>query len=112
MTPTPDDFRAHPNGPAWAAILAAAIGCATMGLLVDLAEVSKSISNSLNFYNPVGDLSGKSIGAILAWLIAWAALHAGWKNRNIQRAGMVAAVSILLVLAALAMTFPPIFGLL
>jgi hypothetical protein len=112
MTPPPDDLRAHPNGPAWAAILAAAAGCWVMGLLTDLSQAFKGVSNALNLFNPVGDLSGKSIGATLAWLFVWAALHACWKNRNIERGGTVAAVAILLVLAALGMTFPPLFDLL
>src|SRR5271169_682871 len=89
-----------PNGPAWACILASAIGCATLGLLIDLAEAFKSVSNRLNFYNPTGDLSGKTTLAVIIWLIAWAVLHTRWKNRRIDSPGMILAITLILILLA------------
>jgi hypothetical protein len=100
-----------PNGPAWACILAAGVGCATLGLTVDLAEASKSVSNALNFYKPAGDLSGKTIVAMIIWTIAWGSLHARWKNRSIQSPGTIMAVVVILILLALIAVFPPFFGL-
>ena len=100
-----------PNGSAWAAILAAGIGCAALGLTIDLAEAFKPVSNALSFYNPTGDLSGKSIVAIAVWMIAWAIFHAGWKNRKIQSPGMILAVTLVLILLGLIAAFPPVFDL-
>ncbi|MGA2231771.1 MAG: hypothetical protein ABSH22_12805, partial [Tepidisphaeraceae bacterium] len=96
---------AIPTGPAWAAILAAGVGCAVLGLLIDLAEAFKSVSTTLNFYNPTGDLSGKTIVAIAIWLIAWAVLHARWKNRTIESPGKVMAATLILILLALLAVF-------
>jgi hypothetical protein len=109
---SPTDSSNFPNGGAWAAILAAAIGCVAFGLLVDLTEASKAASNALNFYNPVGDLSGKSIVAVVVWLIAWAVLHARWNNRAVRSPGKVAMLTFALLFLSLLAVFPPFFGLL
>jgi hypothetical protein len=109
---TPDAIpETLPNGAAWAGILAASVGCASLGLLVDMAEASKSVSERLNFYNPTGDLSGKSILAVIIWLITWAVLHARWKNRSIESPKTIMAVTLILILLALIAVFPPFFGL-
>jgi len=100
-----------PNGSAWAAILAAGIGCASFGFFVDLAEASKAVSNRLNLYNPAGDLSGKSTAAVIVWLVAWGILNAKWKRRAIESPGWIMMITLLLVLAALVATFPPIIDL-
>lgn len=100
-----------PNGSAWAAILAAGVGCAALALVIDLAEAFKSVSHALNFYNPTGDLSGKTTVAVLVWLMVWAVLHARWKNRSIQSPGKIMAVTLILILLALIAVFPPFFGL-
>jgi hypothetical protein len=111
MTTTNTTLQAVPNGPAWAAILAAGIGCAVFGLVVDLAEASKATSNALNFYKPAGDLSGKTIVAIVVWIIAWAVLHARWKNRKLRSPGRIIALTLILILLALIAVFPPFFEL-
>lgn len=100
-----------PDGAAWAGILAAGVGCAFFGLLVDLAEGIKSVSNALNFYNPSGDLSGKTTVTIVVWLITWAGLRAWWKNRDIQSPGKVVALTVILILLGLIAVFPPFFTL-
>ena len=101
------------NGPVWAAILAAAIGCACFGLLADLSEVfATSVSPKLVFYRPTGDLSGKSTIAVVVWLASWVIFGALWKRRNLQRTGWIAGATVVLVLAALVATFPPFFELL
>jgi hypothetical protein len=109
MTSTDDSA---PTGPAWAAVLAAGVGCACFGILADLTEAFKLVSHWLTFYAPTGDLSGKSTLAVIAWLATWAVLHYCWKGRNIERPGRVAIVAGLLVLFALVATFPPFFDLL
>jgi hypothetical protein len=99
-----------PNGPAAAAVLAAGIGSAALGLIVVLSEASGALSEALNLYDPVGPLSGKSVVAIVAWLASWAILHASWKGRQLDF-GKVAAVSLLLVALGILGTFPPFFDL-
>ncbi len=99
------------DGPIWAAILAAAIGCACFGALVDAAEASRDFSKSLSFYDPTGDLSGKSTLAIVAWLAAWLGLQLRWKKKNLQKPATVMLASIVLILSALLMTFPPFINL-
>lgn len=99
------------NGPAWAAVLAAAVGCACFGILVDLTEAFHGFSRALNFYNPTGDLSGKSALAVAAWLVAWALLRFRWKGRDVNHPARVAVVSVVLILFALVATFPPCFEL-
>ena len=100
-----------PTGPAWAAILAAAIGCACFAVLVDLSEAFKGVSRALNFYNPVGDLSGKSTLAVVGWLVAWAILRFRWKRRDIQNPGRLMVVCVVLLFLSLLATFPAVFGL-
>jgi hypothetical protein len=111
MPPTSNSTPAI-NGPAWATILAAAIGCLSFGILVDLAEASPRISGLLNFYNPVGDLSGKSILAVVIWLAAWLLLNARWKTKRITAPAKIVALTFILVLLALIAVFPPFFTLL
>jgi hypothetical protein len=101
-----------PNGPAWACILASGVGCAALGLMVDLSEAFKSVSNALNFYKPTRDLSGKTIVAIAVWATAWWYLHARWNNRRLQSTGTLLAATLLLILLSLFAVFPPFFGLL
>ncbi len=100
-----------PDGAAWAAVLAAGIGCAVFGLLVILAEASKAFSAHFIFYKPAGDLSGKSTIAVLIWLIAWVLLAAKWKQQTIGKPIAVLLISVLLVLFGFVAVFPPFFEL-
>jgi len=104
MTSTDDP---SPTGGAWAAVLAAAIGCACFGLVTDLSEMSKPVSKLLTFHTPTGDLSGKSTIGIVAWLLAWAILHALWSRRSIKRAAGITVLSVILLLLGLVLVFPP-----
>ncbi len=97
------------NGPIWAGILAAGIGCAALGALVDLCEASKSISKVLSFYAPTGDLSGKTILAVLVWIIAWVVFRARWKDRDVHSPKLVLTFSLVLILLAMVAVFPPFF---
>jgi hypothetical protein len=98
------------NGPAAAALLAAGIGSLALGLFVILAEASNSVKNALNFYNPVGPLSGKTTGAIIIWILSWMILHSSWKNKQVSFAG-VFTISLILIVLGLLGTFPPFFDL-
>lgn len=98
-----------PNGAGLAAVLAAGLGAFAMGLLVILNEAGIFAAPSL--YGPVGGLSGRSTLAVLAWLLAWATLHLRWRGRELS-VSRVLTWTLVLVGLAIAMTFPPVWGLL
>ena len=104
--------RSLPNGPAWAAILAAGIGCFGFGVFIDLAEASTRWSNALNFYNPVGNLSGKSTLGIVVWLVAWVVLHLRWRKRDLAYPGRVMTLAAVLIALGVVASCPLFFGLL
>jgi len=106
-----NDSEKIPNGPAWAAILAAGIGCLALGLLIVLGERNAFFIKRLSFYKPVGNLSGKSGVAVIVWLIAWVVLHVRWKNRDLTNTSTIMAVTIVLVLLGVAMSCPLVFDM-
>ncbi|MGE5610031.1 MAG: hypothetical protein ACM359_12320 [Bacillota bacterium] len=99
-----------PNGIAAAAVLAAAIGSAVLGLIVTLASASPWLSDVLSFYGPVGSLSGRTMVAVLAWLIAWLILHLCWRRRQV-RFKRVYLLSLFLIAIGLLGTFPLFYSL-
>lgn len=103
------DARQHLNGAAMAAILAAAIGSATLGVLVLLGAAGLYSAPAL--YAPAGGLSTRSTLAVVAWLVAWALLHRRWRDQDvpIERIG---AWSLGLVALAVLANFPPVWALL
>lgn len=96
------------NGAAAAAVLAAAIGTAVLGLLTTLAAASKGIGVALDFYAPAGPLSGKSTVTVIVWLAAWIVLHVAWRNRQVAPRALTWLTLALVVLGLLG-TFPPVF---
>lgn len=97
---------AMPNGPGAAAILAAGIGCATIGILALAGDASKAINGLLNFYNPTGALSGVTTVAIVVWLVAWFILSRRWATKTVAMSRInVGAFALLLV--GVLLTFPP-----
>ncbi len=100
-----------PNGPAAAAILAAGIGCGTLGILAFAGDASDSIGHALNIYNPTGTLSGVTTGAIIVWLVAWWVLSRLWRTRTVAMGGVNVAAFALLAVGFL-LTFPPFMDLL
>jgi hypothetical protein len=99
-----------PNGSGAAAILAAGIGCAAMGILALAGDASDAIGRALNFYNPTGALSGVSTLAIVAWLVCWFALDRAWHGRTVNLARVSVAAFVLLAVGLL-LTFPPFMDL-
>lgn len=95
------------NGPAAAAILAAAVGCFTIGLLQVLADVSPSINKAMVFYKKSGALSGETTVAIVLWLVLWFALGRAWNGKtvNLKRINLA---SIVLLVLGIVLTFPPL----
>ena len=100
----------NPTGPAFAAIIAAALAAATLGLLATLAEVFDGFGDWLSFSGRVGMLSGETIFAIAVYFLSWAGLAFIWRRSN-PPLRPVAVVTAVLVVAGLLGTFPPFFRL-
>jgi len=99
-----------PNGAAIAAILAAAIGCAVLGLIIPLAEAIIPLKNALNWWNPGGPLVGKTSVSVIAYFVSWFVLHRMWKDRDIEFA-TIWKVSLVLLAIGFIGTFPLFFEL-
>ena len=98
------------NGLVAAAMLAAGIGCFFLGLTTSLAQGSKAIGGMLNFYNPVGPLGGKTIVAVVIWLVAWGVFAGKWKDQPADF-GKMFKVTLILVALGLLGSFPLFFDL-
>jgi hypothetical protein len=105
------DVDKLPNGPGAAAILAAGIGCAALGILAFAGDASDSIGKALNFYNPTGTLSGVTTLAIIIWLIAWFVLARLWGNKTVDIV-KINVISFVLLAVGFLLTFPPFADLL
>jgi hypothetical protein len=99
-----------PNGPVAAALVAGGIGAAAIGVLTTLAEASVGIKNALNWYNPVGPLTGKALLGVIIYLVSWAVLHILYRGKNVNFT-RAAAVGLALLGVGLLTTFPPFFEL-
>jgi hypothetical protein len=99
------------DGPAWAALLAGAIGAFAFAGLTVASEASAAVARALLWYRPAGSLSGVAGGAVLTWAIAWVALHLRWAGRHVKRSRLLLVVVIGLVVAALLGTCPPVYEL-
>lgn len=95
-----------PNGPGAAAILAAGIGCAMVGILALSGDASPTNSKLLIFYDPAGPLSGVTTVSIIVWLVSWFVLNRQWGTRavNLAKVNVVAFVGLAI---GLLLTFPP-----
>lgn len=101
-------YTDKPEGPVAAAILAAGIGSFALGLLTTLAEANERIKEFLTFYDPVGPLSGKTIGAVAVWLVAWIVLHLLYHGKTVESRRELA-ISLVLIGLGLLGTFPLFF---
>jgi len=99
-----------PNGPGAAAILAAGIGCAVLGILALAGDASETIKGLLNFYSPTGALSGVTTVAIIIWLMSWYVLNLRWRLQAIDMTKVNVAAFIGLAIGFL-LTFPPFMDL-
>ena len=97
-----------PTGPAFAAIIAAALAAATLGLLATLAEASDGFGDWLSFSGRVGMLSGETIIAIAVYFLSWVGLALLWRRSN-PSFRLVATVTAALIAAGLLGTFPLFF---
>lgn len=97
-----------PTGPAFAAIIAAALAAATLGLLATLAEVIDGFGDWLSFSGRVGMLSGETIIAIAVYFLSWAGLAFLWRRSN-PPLRLVVTITAALIVAGLVGTFPLFF---
>lgn len=103
----PDEI---PNGPGAAAILAAGIGSAAMGIFALAGDAFTSLNHFFTFYTPTGALSGVSTSAVIVWLVAWFILSRRWAPKNVEMAKVLSASFALLAVGVL-LTFPPVMDL-
>lgn len=103
------DVEEKPLGPVAAAMIAGGVGSLVLGIMTTLSEVSESIHDFLQWNDAVGPLSGKTLVAVIAWLVAWALLHLVYRGRDTS---LRTAFTITLVLVALGVlgTFPTFFA--
>ena len=99
-----------PNGPVVAALIAGGLGSATIGLMTVLAEASEPIQNALNWWNPAGPLTGKTLVGVIAFFASWIVLHFIFRGKNVNFTRAATIALILLGLGILG-TLPPFFGL-
>jgi hypothetical protein len=102
------EFPDKPEGPIAAAILAAGIGCLALGVLTTLAAASESIADWLNWNDDVGPLSGKTLMAVIVWVVAWAILHAVYRTKPFETRRALTIALVLIALGAVG-TFPTFF---
>ncbi len=100
-----------PNGGAAAAVLAAAIGVCTLGVLALAGDALPAVAHALNIWQPTGPLSGVTGLAIIVWLAVWFTLARRWASRNLnfRRINLIA---LALIVAGALLTFPPFMDLL
>ncbi len=98
--------RPLPNGEAAAAMVAAGIGCLTMGILTVLEAAIAGLRTVLQFYPPAGSITGITSLMVIAWLVSWVALYRLWKSKqvNFTRMFVIALTCILLGIVGI---FPP-----
>jgi hypothetical protein len=73
-----------------------------------LAEASPSINDALNWWNPAGPLTGKTLTGVIAFVASWFVLHVIFRGRNVIFAPAATIALILLGLGLLG-TFPQFF---
>ena len=110
-THTPSEIDTGPtriDGPPAAALIAAGIGAAVLGLFVTLAEASTGVKDFLQWNDRVGPLSGKTVLAAIAYFGSFLVLGLWWRGKTFALRSILIVAAILVVLGLL-FTFPPIF---
>jgi len=103
-------FQDKPEGPIAAAIIAGGIGAAALGVFTTLAEASTGVKDWMQWSDRVGPLSGKTIMAVLVWLVSWAVLHVALRSRPYETRRALVVALVLIGLGVLG-TFPTFFRL-
>jgi hypothetical protein len=100
----------EPNGGIVAAIVAAGVGCAALGVCTVVAAAVSGFADFLTLYAPSGPLTGEATVAALIYLIAWVNLHAHLRDRELSLfKGFLVAMALLGI--GLIGTFPPFYQL-
>jgi hypothetical protein len=99
-----------PEGPISAAILAAGVYAVALGLLTTLAEASTSFKDKLALDDGVGPLSGKTIYAVVIWIVAWVVLHLVYRDKDVESGKALTAALVMLAIGLIG-TFPIFFQL-
>jgi hypothetical protein len=97
-----------PFGPVAAVFFAAGIGSVVLGVLTTLAEANESIKSWLEWSKSVGPLTGKTVLAAAAFLVAWPLLHVLMRDKDPEPRRVFLWVWILVGIAIL-LTFPTFF---
>ena len=97
-----------PEGPIAAAVIAGGVGAAALGVVTTLAEASTDVKDALDWNADVGPLSGKTLVAVIVWLVAWAILHVMLRGRPFETRRALT-VSLVLVGVGVVGTFPTFF---
>jgi len=103
-----EHFEDKPEGPISAAIIAGGIGAVALGLFTTLAAANESIKDWLDLKSSVGPLSGKTLYAVIVWLVAWAILHATMRTTQYETRRAFTIAMVLVALGVLG-TFPTFF---
>src|SRR5438093_10814499 len=109
ITPV-EQSSTKPFGPVAAAFLAAGVGSFVLGLLTTIAEASTTFADKLNWYNPVGPLSGKTLISVIAFVVSWLVLHLVLRLKEPSER-LVFSLTGLLVASGFLLTFPKFFDL-
>jgi hypothetical protein len=104
------EIAEKPNGPAAAALLAAGAGSLALGGLTVLNETGQGISDFLNLDDGVGPLSGKTLFAVVIYLVLWAVLAPLMWRRNLSWTPVLWASGVLIA-GGFVGTFPEFFKL-
>src|SRR5690606_10611059 len=92
-------------GAAMAAYLAAGIGAFALGLIAFLNAIG--LIGAPTLYAPAGGVTGRTALGVVVWLIAWAILHARWKDRDADT-GRIHGITIGLIVAGVVLCLPPV----
>lgn len=95
------------NGSGAAALLAAGVGAAALGVLAVAGDRSAAVKSAMMFYRPTGPLSGVTTTAIVVWLACWGVLEWRWRGRSVA-VGRVCVVALGLLAVGVLLTFPPV----
>src|SRR5690242_3369558 len=99
----------RPNGPAVAAMAAAGIGCAALGVFTMLYEsMPDRLKWAFNLCDPVGPLTGKTVYAVAVYVIAWVVLGVALRGKEVALGKWLFLIFVLVVVG-LVLTFPPVF---
>ena len=99
-----------PFGPVAAAFLAAGLGALVLGILTTLAEANDGIASALEWSKSVGPLMGKTIVAVIAFVISWVVLHVVLRDKDLDTRKVFAWTAVLVAIGFL-LTFPTFFQL-